>query len=113
MGVFMLDLCVSDAARDAESEVVVVQSGYYVIGYLYRQDKEIILSAHYVGRFIDIWIQEFTGGQAATVALQRFGEVQDRIRFITTMVQGFVDTGWTPSEIGPPGTHIHHGRIRH
>ena len=113
MGVFMLDLRISDAEPDAESEVVVVQSGYYVIGCLSRQDKEIILSAHYVGRFIDIWIQEFTGGQAATVALRRFGEVQDRIRFITTMVQGFVDAGWTPSEIGPPRTHMRHGRMRH
>jgi hypothetical protein len=102
----MLHLCVTDDERDAESESVVVQSGYFIIGCLRRDDQEIIISAHYVERFIDIWVQEFIGGIPQTLSLQRFSMAKDRLDYIQTMTQGFVDAGWTFADIRPPRARV-------
>jgi len=101
----MLHLCVSDGEPDVESEGVVAQSGYYIISCLRRHDQEIIISAHFVGRFVDIWVQGFVVGEPRTLALQRFSEVKGRLRFIRTMAQGYLDTGWVPADIKPPRSH--------
>ena len=102
---------VLEGEPDAESESVVVQSGYFILGCLRRHNQEIIISAHYVGRFIDIWVQEFIVGRPLTLGLQRFSVVEDRLNYIQTMTQGFVDAGWEFADIGLPRIRVDLGRI--
>jgi hypothetical protein len=102
----MLSLFPSKTEADAQAEGVLVQSGYYVICCLRRQEKEIIFSARFVREFVDICVQDVSRDIRRTLDVQRFSAILPRLSYICIMTQGFIDAGWAFVETELPDADV-------